>query len=150
MLDSWQKDRKNRPKFAAVRNTIDRLMQSPELLRKLAKPMTSAMMDPEMPDVASHMTVSEWLQLIKMDRYTEAFAQKGVHTMEQVRHLINSSHFDAVLKHSKVELSPVGKVLRLAQSLTSSTELTSHMFGSYYALKASGMLSLKPKRQMLW
>lgn len=85
MLDSWQKDRKNRPKFPAVKNTIDRLMQSPELLRKLAKPMTTAMMDPEMPDVASLMTVSEWLQLIKMDRYTEAFAQKGVHTMQQVK-----------------------------------------------------------------
>ncbi|XP_067946517.1 ephrin type-B receptor 2-like isoform X2 [Watersipora subatra] len=84
MLDSWQKDRKNRPKFAAIRNTIDRLMQSPELLTKLAKPMPFAAMDPEMPDVASQMTVSQWLQLIKMDRYTEAFAQKGVHTMKQV------------------------------------------------------------------
>jgi len=84
MLDSWQKDRKNRPKFAAVRNTIDRLMQSPELLRKLAKPITASMTDPEMPEVTSHMTVSQWLQLIKMDRYTEAFAQKGVHNMEQV------------------------------------------------------------------
>lgn len=85
MLDSWQKDRKNRPKFPAVRNTIDRLMQSPDLLRKLAKPITSAMMDPEMSDAASHMTVSQWLQLIKMDKYTEAFAQKGVHNMEQVK-----------------------------------------------------------------
>lgn len=91
MLDSWQKDRKNRPKFSAVRNTIDRLMQSPELLRKLAKPITSAMTDPEMPDAASQLTVSEWLQLIKMDRYTEGFAQKGVHNMEQVSH--RNSHF---------------------------------------------------------
>lgn len=84
MLDCWQKDRKNRPKFAAVRNTIDRLMQSPELLRKIAKPVMPAIFDPEMPDLSSQMTVSEWLQLIKMDRYTEAFAQKGIHTMEQV------------------------------------------------------------------
>lgn len=85
MLDCWQKDRKNRPKFSAVRNTIDRLMQSPELLRKIAKPVIAAMFDPEMPDITSHMTVSEWLQVIKMDRYTEAFAQKGIHSMEQVR-----------------------------------------------------------------
>lgn len=84
MLDSWQKDRKNRPKFSAVRNTLDRLMASPDLLRKLAKPVNQAMIDPEMPNIASQLTVSEWLQLIKMDRYTEAFAQKGVHNMEQV------------------------------------------------------------------
>lgn len=83
MLDCWQKDRKNRPKFAAVRNTLDRLMQSPELLRKMAKPVVPSMFDPEMPDITSNMTVSEWLQAIKMDRYTEAFAQRGYHNIEQ-------------------------------------------------------------------
>lgn len=62
-------------------------MASPDLLRKLAKPVNQAMIDPEMPNIASQLTVSEWLQLIKMDRYTEAFAQKGVHNMEQVRML---------------------------------------------------------------
>lgn len=91
MLDTWQKDRKNRPKFSAVRNTLDRLMQSPDLLRKLAKPVNQSMIDPEMPNIASQLTVSQWLQLIKMDRYTEAFAQKGVHNMEQVSTHNNSS-----------------------------------------------------------
>ena len=85
MLDTWQKDRKNRPKFSAVRNTLDRLMQSPDLLKKLAKPVNQAMIDPEMPNIASQLTVSEWLQLLKNYRYTEAFAHKGVHNMEQVR-----------------------------------------------------------------
>lgn len=84
MLDCWQKDRKNRPKLAAVRNTLDRLMASPELLRIIAKPSNPAAFDPEMPGLTSQMTVSEWLQAIKMDRYTESFSQKGIHSMEQV------------------------------------------------------------------
>lgn len=84
MLDSWQKDRKNRPKFAAVRTTIDRLIQSPELLKLIAKPTTAHLINPNVPITADKVTVSQWLQFIKMDRYTEAFAQKGVHNMDQV------------------------------------------------------------------
>lgn len=71
-------------------------MQSPELLRKIAKPVLPAMFDPEMPDITSNMTVSEWLQAIKMDRYTEAFAQKGIHNMEQVN-IFTMCHFQTLL-----------------------------------------------------
>lgn len=38
MLDCWQKERAHRPKFAAIVKTLDKLIRSPELLRKIAKP----------------------------------------------------------------------------------------------------------------
>jgi len=118
MLDSWQKDRKNRPKFSAVRNTLDRLMASPDLLRKLAKPVNQAMIDPEMPNIASQLTVSEWLQLIKMDRYTEAFAQKGVHNMEQVAWLT----FADLLEMGVTLVGHQKKIMSSVQALRSRLE----------------------------
>jgi len=38
MLDCWQKERHHRPKFAAIVLTLERLIVTPELLRKIAKP----------------------------------------------------------------------------------------------------------------
>jgi len=38
MLDTWQKERGNRPKFEAIVKSLDKLIRAPELLRKMAKP----------------------------------------------------------------------------------------------------------------
>jgi len=38
MLECWQLDRAARPRFAAVVNTLDKLIRAPELLKSLAKP----------------------------------------------------------------------------------------------------------------
>jgi len=38
MLECWQLDRAARPRFAAVVNTLDKLIRAPELLKPLAKP----------------------------------------------------------------------------------------------------------------
>jgi len=38
MLDCWQLDRATRPRFAAVVQTLDKLIRAPELLKPLAKP----------------------------------------------------------------------------------------------------------------
>ena len=37
MLDCWQKERTNRPKFDAIVNSLDKLIRSPELLKRIAK-----------------------------------------------------------------------------------------------------------------
>jgi hypothetical protein len=38
MLDCWQKERADRPKFVAILRTLDKLMEFPELLVEIAKP----------------------------------------------------------------------------------------------------------------
>ena len=37
MLDCWQKERTNRPKFDAIVNSLEKLIRSPELLKRIAK-----------------------------------------------------------------------------------------------------------------
>ena len=38
MLDCWQKERGNRPKFNQVVRSHDKFIRAPELLKKIAKP----------------------------------------------------------------------------------------------------------------
>lgn len=40
MLESWQKDRSNRPTFTQIVKTLDKLAKCPENLMKLAQQMT--------------------------------------------------------------------------------------------------------------
>ncbi|XP_013391436.1 ephrin type-B receptor 1-B isoform X2 [Lingula anatina] len=84
MLDCWQKERNQRPKFAQLVKTLDKLIRSPELLRKLAKSRPHNIFDPSVPDMTRFTSIEEWLCSIKMERYLDNFLQAGYENMEQV------------------------------------------------------------------
>ncbi|KAJ8319751.1 hypothetical protein KUTeg_001338 [Tegillarca granosa] len=87
MLDCWQKERGNRPKFAQIVKTLDKLIRAPELLRKKAKPRPDQLMDTiiQQPQEVSHFSsVEGWLISIKMEKYIDSFLQNGYRTMEAV------------------------------------------------------------------
>ncbi|XP_067128268.1 ephrin type-B receptor 2-like isoform X2 [Centruroides vittatus] len=87
MLDCWQKDRSHRPAFATIVKTLDKLMQCPESLRKIAQNRHQNPLDPSAPDMTQLKSVEEWLDSIKMRRYLPNFQQAGIATMESVARL---------------------------------------------------------------
>uniref|UniRef100_A0A8C2JMX6 receptor protein-tyrosine kinase n=1 Tax=Cyprinus carpio TaxID=7962 RepID=A0A8C2JMX6_CYPCA len=87
MLDCWQKDRNNRPKFNQIVNTLDKMIRNPGSL-KSTTPLSSGvhlpLLDRSTPDFSSFSTVDEWLDAIKMGQYKENFANEDLATFEAV------------------------------------------------------------------
>ncbi|KAH9529410.1 Ephrin type-A receptor 5 [Dermatophagoides farinae] len=90
MLESWQKDRSNRPTFTQIVKTLDKLAKCPENLMKLAQQMTRV--DPfieqtSIPDVIQFKSFYEWLASIKMSRYQINFEHAGINNLPAVARL---------------------------------------------------------------
>ncbi|XP_066597615.1 ephrin type-B receptor 1-B isoform X6 [Prorops nasuta] len=82
MLDCWQKERTHRPTFANLTQTLDKLIRSPDTLRKIAQNRGTNPLAPDAVDLTQLTSVSEWLASIKMSRYAESFERAGVTTLE--------------------------------------------------------------------
>uniref|UniRef100_A0A8C1X238 receptor protein-tyrosine kinase n=3 Tax=Cyprinus carpio TaxID=7962 RepID=A0A8C1X238_CYPCA len=77
MLDCWQKDRNNRPKFSQIVNNLDKMIRNPNSLKAMT-PLSSGvhlpLLDRSVPDFSSFNTVDDWLDAIKMGQYKDNFA----------------------------------------------------------------------------
>ncbi|XP_048511439.1 ephrin type-A receptor 4 isoform X14 [Athalia rosae] len=103
MLDCWQKERTHRPTFSNLTQTLDKLIRSPDTLRKIAQnrirergappppPPASTVhirkrgtnpLAPDAVDLTQLTSVADWLASIKMSRYAESFERAGVTTLE--------------------------------------------------------------------
>uniref|UniRef100_A0A3B5MBG3 receptor protein-tyrosine kinase n=1 Tax=Xiphophorus couchianus TaxID=32473 RepID=A0A3B5MBG3_9TELE len=78
MLDCWQKDRNNRPKFSQIVNNLDKMIRNPNTLKAMT-PLSSGI-----PDFSTFSTVDEWLDAIKMGQYKENFANSDFSTFDVV------------------------------------------------------------------
>uniref|UniRef100_A0A3Q3FFU6 receptor protein-tyrosine kinase n=1 Tax=Labrus bergylta TaxID=56723 RepID=A0A3Q3FFU6_9LABR len=78
MLDCWQKDRNNRPKFSQIVGTLDKMIRNPSTLKAMT-PLSSST-----PDFSSFSTVDEWLDAIKMGQYKENFTNEGFTSFDVV------------------------------------------------------------------
>uniref|UniRef100_A0A669BT69 receptor protein-tyrosine kinase n=1 Tax=Oreochromis niloticus TaxID=8128 RepID=A0A669BT69_ORENI len=87
MLDCWQKDRNNRPKFSQIVSTLDKMIRNPNSLKAMT-PLSSsvhlALLDRSTPDFSSFSTVDEWLDAIKMGQYKENFTSEGFTSFDVV------------------------------------------------------------------
>ncbi|XP_030221484.1 ephrin type-B receptor 2 [Gadus morhua] len=87
MLDCWQKDRNNRPKFSQTVSTLDKMIRNPASLKAMT-PLSSsvhlALLDRSPPDFSSFTTVDEWLDAIKMSQYKEYFTNEGFNSFSVV------------------------------------------------------------------
>uniref|UniRef100_A0A8C5SC58 receptor protein-tyrosine kinase n=1 Tax=Laticauda laticaudata TaxID=8630 RepID=A0A8C5SC58_LATLA len=76
MLDCWQKERSDRPKFGQIVNMLDKLIRNPNSLKRTgsenSRPNT-ALLDPSSPEFSGVVSVGDWLQAIKMERYKDNF-----------------------------------------------------------------------------
>ncbi|TWW61479.1 Ephrin type-A receptor 8 [Takifugu flavidus] len=87
MLDCWQKDRNERPRFCQIVTVLDKLIRNPENLKSmdtLRSLNSPPLMERAMPDLSSCNSVNEWLDTIKMSRYKDHFAAGGYHTLGHV------------------------------------------------------------------
>uniref|UniRef100_A0A8C1MHP4 Ephrin type-A receptor 7 n=1 Tax=Cyprinus carpio TaxID=7962 RepID=A0A8C1MHP4_CYPCA len=73
MLDCWQKDRADRPKFDQIVGILDKMIRNPNTLKT---PMGTYF--------NSFRLVSEWLEAIKMERYVDSFTAAGYSSLESV------------------------------------------------------------------
>ncbi|CAM9937848.1 unnamed protein product [Lampetra fluviatilis] len=87
MLDCWQKERSDRPKFGQIVNALDRLIRSPGLLNTLAngtlRPQ-NPFLEHSVPLFIAFRSVGDWLDVIKMGRYKDNFAVAGFNHLESV------------------------------------------------------------------
>ncbi|XP_067873110.1 ephrin type-B receptor 2 [Heterodontus francisci] len=87
MLDCWQKDRNNRPKFGQIVNTLDKMIRNPNSLKAvtpLSSGLTLPLLDRTVPDFSSFTTVDEWLEAIKMGQYKDNFSNEGFTSFDLV------------------------------------------------------------------
>ncbi|XP_034860788.1 ephrin type-A receptor 5 isoform X6 [Mirounga angustirostris] len=87
MLDCWQKDRNSRPKFDEIVNMLDKLIRNPSSLKTLVNAssrVSNLLAEHGPPGSGAYRSVGEWLEAIKMGRYTEIFMENGYSSMDAV------------------------------------------------------------------
>ncbi|KAM3591209.1 uncharacterized protein V6R79_024701 [Siganus canaliculatus] len=91
MLDCWQKERANRPRFCDVVAALDRLIRNPASLKvtqaegpSLSHPLLDQRVPPRLSSCGS---VSQWLSGLKMERYEQSFLQNGFTSLDIVSQL---------------------------------------------------------------
>ncbi|CAN2387947.1 receptor [Pristimantis euphronides] len=86
MLDCWQRDRNERPRFSLIVSILDKLIRNPEHLKlsatvnRIAQPR----LDRGMFDFASCATVEDWLDSIKLGQYKDNFLMGGYRSLGMV------------------------------------------------------------------
>uniref|UniRef100_A0A6Q2YMG4 Ephrin type-A receptor 7 n=1 Tax=Esox lucius TaxID=8010 RepID=A0A6Q2YMG4_ESOLU len=87
MLDCWQKERADRPKFDQIVGILDKMIRNPNTLKTPVGTCTrpiSPLLDQSTPDFAAFRSVGEWLDAIKMERYRDNFTAAGYSSLESV------------------------------------------------------------------
>uniref|UniRef100_A0A672HW49 receptor protein-tyrosine kinase n=1 Tax=Salarias fasciatus TaxID=181472 RepID=A0A672HW49_SALFA len=85
MLDCWQKDRAERPKFDQIVGILDKMIRNPNTLKTPVGTCTrpiSPLLDQSTPDFTAFRSVGEWLEAIKMERYRDNFTAAGYSSLE--------------------------------------------------------------------
>ncbi|XP_060944235.1 ephrin type-A receptor 6-like [Limanda limanda] len=85
MLHCWQKERNHRPKFTDVVSFLDKLIRNPSSLLPLVEDIQSLPESPgEEMDYPMFISVSDWLDSIKMSQYNSSFMAAGYNTLDAV------------------------------------------------------------------
>ncbi|XP_077479507.1 ephrin type-A receptor 5-like isoform X1 [Stigmatopora argus] len=91
MMDCWQRERSNRPKFDEIVCLLDNLIRNPCSLKNLVNSshsrVSNLLVEHASVDVDCNIwsrTVGQWLDSIKMGRYTELFMEGGYLSLDTV------------------------------------------------------------------
>ncbi|XP_077116635.1 ephrin type-A receptor 8 isoform X2 [Ranitomeya variabilis] len=86
MLDCWQRERNERPRFSLIVSILDKLIRNPEHLKlsatvsRIAQPR----LDRGLFDFTSCATVDDWLDTIKLGQYKDNFLMGGYRSLGMV------------------------------------------------------------------
>ncbi|OCT71181.1 ephrin type-B receptor 5 isoform X1 [Xenopus laevis] len=90
MLDCWQRERAQRPRFEQIVSSLDRMIRNPNCLKSVgvssSRP-SQPLLSNCPPDLPSLSSPHEWLEAIKMQRYKENFDKAGYTTLEAISRL---------------------------------------------------------------
>ncbi|XP_041041677.1 ephrin type-A receptor 5-like isoform X4 [Carcharodon carcharias] len=87
MLDCWQKDRNSRPKFEEIVSILDKMIRNPCSLKTLVNASTrvsNLLVEHNTVGLSIYQSVGEWLETLKMGRYTENFNESGYTSLDIV------------------------------------------------------------------
>ncbi|XP_040206045.1 ephrin type-A receptor 7 isoform X3 [Rana temporaria] len=87
MLDCWQKERGERPKFEQIVGILDKMIRNPNSLKtpmNTCNRPASPLLDQNTLDFSTFCSVGEWLEAIKMERYKENFSSAGYNSLDSV------------------------------------------------------------------
>ncbi|XP_053548996.1 ephrin type-B receptor 5-like [Bombina bombina] len=90
MLDCWQRDRSQRPRFEQIVSSLDRMIRNPNCLKTVgvsSSRSTQPLLSNCPPDFPALSTPHEWLEAIKMERYKENFDKAGYTSLEVISRL---------------------------------------------------------------
>ncbi|XP_030060109.1 ephrin type-A receptor 3 isoform X2 [Microcaecilia unicolor] len=99
MLDCWQKDRNNRPKFEQIVSILDKLIRNPSSLKVIAntaaRPST-LLLDQNNADITAFRTTGDWLDGLWTGQYKDSITGVGY------------SSCDTIAKICSVDMKKVG------------------------------------------
>ncbi|XP_048459090.1 ephrin type-A receptor 3 isoform X2 [Rhincodon typus] len=90
MLDCWQKDRNNRPKFEQIVSILDKLIRNPSSLKIIANTAarpSNLLLDRSNTDVTAFRSVGDWLDGVRMGQYKDSFTGAGYSSCDMVAKL---------------------------------------------------------------
>ncbi|XP_062906558.1 ephrin type-A receptor 3 isoform X1 [Mobula hypostoma] len=90
MLDCWQKDRNNRPKFEQIVSILDKLIRNPGSLKIIANAAarpSNLLLDRSNADVTAFCSAGDWLDGVRMGQYKDSFMGTGYNTCDMVAKL---------------------------------------------------------------
>ncbi|GCC30461.1 hypothetical protein chiPu_0008912 [Chiloscyllium punctatum] len=90
MLDCWQKDRNNRPKFEQIVSILDKLIRNPSSLKIIANTAarpSNLLLDRSNTDVSAFRSVGDWLDGVRMGQYKDTFSGAGYSSCDMVAKL---------------------------------------------------------------
>ncbi|NWW32021.1 EPHA8 protein, partial [Panurus biarmicus] len=86
MLDCWQKERSERPRFSQIVSILDKLIRNPDNLKCTGtlNRFTQTRLDRGLLDLTSCLTVEDWLDSIRLGHYRDNFAMAGYSSLGMV------------------------------------------------------------------
>eukprot|EP00075_Anas_platyrhynchos_P010490 XP_027299743.1 ephrin type-A receptor 10 isoform X1 [Anas platyrhynchos] len=111
MLDCWQKDRSQRPKFSHIHDVLSKMVQSPQP-QPCARSRGAAVPLAERSFAAfpAFSSVGEWLEAIEMGRYRDNFTAAGYCYLESVARMTAQDVLSlgiTLAEHQKIILSGI-------------------------------------------
>ncbi|XP_071598863.1 ephrin type-A receptor 5 isoform X14 [Heliangelus exortis] len=153
MLDCWQKDRNSRPKFDEIVSMLDKLIRNPSSLKTLVNAssrVSNLLVEHNPVGSGAYRSVGEWLEAIKMGRYTEIFMENGYSSMDAVAQVTLDSNsckgMNHLVKSGASPSTPSFQVdIRLEGNLSSGPDLFFKLVDHLVTLSVSGALSIHCK-----
>ncbi|XP_060090488.1 ephrin type-A receptor 6 isoform X4 [Heteronotia binoei] len=114
MLHCWQKERNHRPKFTDIVSFLDKLIRNPSSLHTLVEDILVMPDSPgEVPEYPFFVSVSDWLDSIKMGQYKNNFMAAGYTTMD----LVSRMSIDDIRRIGVILIGHQRRILSSLQTL---------------------------------